>query len=381
MGTPTWQDMTARRLWRHALTSPGTSAADVVGAMCGAHAQVMSAAEVSLGLRLEGADRTHVRAALWETHELVKTFGPRGTVHLLPTRELPLWTAALSAAQRAGNPSPKGALLTPDQTDELVEASAAVLAGTEMTVDELTEALAERAGSWAADPVMDAFQAKWPRWRQATHTLANRGSLCFGPMRGRKITYTSPRRWLPDAAPADTERALAHVLTGYLRAYGPATPQHFAQWLSAPRRWAVELFASMGGLVEPVEVEGATLYQVAGDAAAPPAPAPEVLLLPYFDAYTVGCHPRDVVFPGPARRRALARGQAGTHPVLFVDGVAAGVWHHRRSGRHLDITVEALAPLPPARRDAVAEQAERIGRILQASPRLAFDTVTVGPHA
>ncbi|MEE2037078.1 winged helix DNA-binding domain-containing protein [Nocardiopsis sp. CT-R113] len=382
MGTPTtWQDMTARRLWRHALTSPGASTADVVGAMCGAHAQIMSAAEVSVGLRLADTDRTHVRAALWDTHELVKTFGPRGTVHLLPTRELPLWTAALTAAQRAGNPAPKGALLTPEQTEELVEGAAAVLADAEMTVDELTEALAARVGSWAADPVMDAFQAKWPRWRQATHTLANRGSLCFGPMHGRKVTYTSPHRWLPGFTPADTDQALAHVVTGYLRAYGPATPQHFAQWLSAPRRWASELFASLGELVEPVEVEGHAAYRVAGDTEPAPAPAPDVLLLPYFDAYTVGCHPRDVVFPGPARERALARGQAGNYPVLYLDGLAAGIWHQRRSGRHLDVTVEALVPLSPARREAVAEQADRVGLILQATPRLTFGTVTVGPHA
>jgi len=45
------------------------------------------------------------------------------------------------------------------------------------------------------------------------------------------------------------------------------------------------------------------------------------------------------------------------------------------------VTVEALDPLSPTRREAVAEQADRIGLILQATPRLTFGTVTVGPHA
>ncbi|MFD6096391.1 winged helix DNA-binding domain-containing protein [Nocardiopsis flavescens] len=382
MGTPvTWQDTAARRLWRHGLATPFDSAADAVSAMCGAHAQVMSAAELSVGLRLAGADRTHVRSALWDTHELVKTFGPRGTVHLLPARELPLWTAALDAAARAGNPAPKGALLSPDQVDGLVEAAAEVLADRELTVDELTAALAERAGPWAADRVMDAFQDKWPRWRAATHTLANRGALCFGPARGRKATYTSPRRWLPGFAPAEADAALEHVVVSYLRAYGPATPQHFARWMSAPRRWAGALFASLEGRIEPVEVEGLVAYRVAGDVEAPPGPPPEALLLPYFDAYTVGAQPREVVFPGEAYRRALAGGQAGNHPVLYVNGVAAGVWHQRRSGRRLEVTVEALVSLSGARRARVAEQVERIGGVLQAVPRLAFGEVTVGPHA
>ena len=72
-------------------------AAGVVRAMCGAHAQVLSAAELSIGLRLDGADRDDVQRALWQHRTLVKTRGPRGTVHLLPTDDLPMWTGALAA--------------------------------------------------------------------------------------------------------------------------------------------------------------------------------------------------------------------------------------------------------------------------------------------
>ncbi len=56
--------------------------------MAGVHAQVMSAAELSLGLRVQGTTREDVAAALWEERSLVKTFGPRGTVHLLRADDL-----------------------------------------------------------------------------------------------------------------------------------------------------------------------------------------------------------------------------------------------------------------------------------------------------
>src|SRR5262245_13533778 len=94
-----WSEVWARRLERHALAAPTRDArpADVAGAICGAHAQVMAAAELSVGLRLVGATRAAVREALWSEHSLLKTFGPRGTVHLLPARDLPMWTGALSA--------------------------------------------------------------------------------------------------------------------------------------------------------------------------------------------------------------------------------------------------------------------------------------------
>jgi hypothetical protein len=62
----TWAEVRARRLDRHALTAPSdATAADIVAAICGAHAQVMSAAELSVALRLARATRADVRAALW----------------------------------------------------------------------------------------------------------------------------------------------------------------------------------------------------------------------------------------------------------------------------------------------------------------------------
>lgn len=58
--------------------------------MLGAHAQVPSATELSIGVRTEGLTRADVRAAPWEDGSLVLTHGPRGTVHLLlPAAELP----------------------------------------------------------------------------------------------------------------------------------------------------------------------------------------------------------------------------------------------------------------------------------------------------
>ncbi len=256
----TWAQVIARRLERHALSAPSQDArpADVVATICGAHAQVLSAAELSIGLRVARITRTDVREALWTEHSLVKTFGPRGTVHLLPAQHLPMWTGALSAIPHAPSPFPKDVRLTPEQTEAVVEAIAAALDDAELTIDELTEAITASAGSWAGDLVMPAFNGMWPRWRQAVDTAVHRGALCFGPNRGRNITYTSPRRWLPGFRPADGPTALAEVVKRYLYAYGPATPQQFAQWLAAPRRWATELFDSLAGELQQVEVDGAS---------------------------------------------------------------------------------------------------------------------------
>src|SRR5262249_61131796 len=87
----TWGGVTARRMARHALTEPATglSPAGIAGGLCGAHAQVLSAAELSIGRRVAGAARSDVQRALWQGRTPVKTVGPRRATHPLATAGSP----------------------------------------------------------------------------------------------------------------------------------------------------------------------------------------------------------------------------------------------------------------------------------------------------
>jgi hypothetical protein len=368
-----WAQVCARRLARQGLAEPLPGGpADVSSATAGTHAQVLSAAELGIALRLDGATRADVRHALWTERSLVKTFGPRGTVHLLPSRELPMWTGVLSAVPWR-NPMPAELQLTDEQTEAVLAAIEHAVAEAELTVDELTDAIVAACGSWAGDPVMEAFQGKWPRWRQVMHLAGIRGTLCFGPNRGRNVTYTSPRRWLPGLVPADD--AVPEVLARYLHAYGPSTPERFANWIGAPVPWARSAFESAA--VEEVEVDGEPAWVSKGDAEPPGEPPRGLRLLPYFDpyAYSVG-NDKARLNPGVAARRA-----AGNFQVLLVDGVVGGLWHQRRTGRRVAVTVEPFGSLPKRRQRELAEQVERVGAILEATPELTIGEVSVGGHA
>ncbi len=169
-----------------------------------------------------GATRADVQSALWQERTLVKTFGPRGTIHLLPTADLPMWTGALSVLPSPVPRHPEGVRFSPGQAEEVIAAIGDALANIELTVDELTEAIAGRAGPWAVERTMEAFGDRWPRWRQLTSTAAHRGMLCFGPDRARKVTYTNPHRWLPGFRPTEGGVALRALVTRYLELPGPA---------------------------------------------------------------------------------------------------------------------------------------------------------------
>ena len=371
MTSMTWQQVCARRLDRHGLSTPlDTDPAGVVSAVAGTHAQVLSAAELSIALRLPSATRTTVRDALWKSRDLVKTFGPRGTVHLLPTAELPMWVAALAEVPQTRTQMPDAVRMTCDQTEQVLAAIADAVRDAELTVDELSDAVVAATGSWAGDLVMEAFQGKWPRWRQVLPLAGMRGLVCFGPNRGRKTTYTSP-----GPLAASSGDPVRWALERYLHAFGPSTPARFANWLTAPDAWAREVFQSAD--LEPVDVDGDEQWVLAGDTSVPEDPPTGLRLLPYFDtyAYAVG-NDRARLNPGKAATRAK-----GNFQVLLVDGVIAGLWHQKRSGRKLALTVEPFVRLTKARERALDEQVDRIAKILDATPTVTIGEVTVGGHA
>ena len=88
-----------RRIDRHHL---GTGkASDVVAAarrIGGLHAQVTASAAGSAALRL--ITEPDLDTALYERRSLVRTWAARGTLHLLPAEDLPLWVAAMSTRTR-----------------------------------------------------------------------------------------------------------------------------------------------------------------------------------------------------------------------------------------------------------------------------------------
>ena len=378
MTSPSWPAVNARRLAQHGLAAgfpPATDPAHVAAAISGVHAQVLSAAEVSVALRVDGATRDDVRRALWHDRTLVKTFGPRGTVHLLPAADLGRWMTALGAIPWR-SPFREGVRMSDDETHTVIGAIGEALRGGELTVDELTEAVGDLAGPWAVEPVMPAFQTLWPRWRQITDRAAYAGMLCYGPDRARKVTYARP----PETDPVGADEAVAWAIEQYLRSYGPATPASFAPWFGSAPAWAAEQMAAHPGLVR-VVLDGEVAFDLPGASYDVP-PAAGVRLLPYFDAFVVGSRPRHLLFPGRARERALApSGQAGNYPVLLVDGAVAGVWHQKRTGRRLAVTVEPLRRLTRTLVAGLEEQVARLGEIVEADAELTVGEVNVGPHA
>jgi hypothetical protein len=385
MRSLTWKEVWSRRLSQHALLAPRhrEELVEVVRTVAGIHAQMLPAAELSIGVRLADITRQEVRAELWQRRRLIKTYGLRGTVHLFPSDELWLWMAALRANRRPDEIRWLAQMgLEMRQKEAIVDAIGDALDGRSLTRQELGLEVARRVGSWATEAVSPAFGGQWPRWLVTLGDAATAGLLCFGPNQGSKVTFVRPDQWLGGHESVDEATALREVFRRYLSAYGPATPRDFAQWFGMPPKAALPLMQELADELEEVSVEGHAAWMLASEATGYWPEAQDVVrVLPHFDCYLIGCHPRDRLLPEAWAKRGLTRGSIGNLPLVLVDGVVAGVWQQRQKGGRLEVRVEPFQPFSLNQHQHLEAAATRVGEILEAkSVSLTVGAVEACPH-
>jgi winged helix DNA-binding protein len=370
-----WHQVHAWRLSQHGL-SPRLSSRDVVEAVrrtAGIQAQVMSAAELALVTRVEGLSAQEIRSALWQDHRLVKTWAMRATLHVLETRDLPLYVAALSFREFR-NWSAHAAYygLSPAQHEAFLSAVPQVVGRDPMTREQLAIALAEQTGiAHVHDVILSSG------WGTLLRQSALRGDLCFGPNQGQHVTFVNPRAWMGAWPSIEPEQALQELVRRYLRAYGPATAEDFARWC-----WdgggiiqAKKLFGSMNEELEEVDVEGwrAVALRATLEPMQRLEPAETIHLLPLFDAYTIGM-PRDgeQLLAG-ASRRLVFRPAGWISAVVLVNGSIQGVWQSTTRRSQTLVKVQLFCSPTAVIRKGIEAEVERLRDFFKTNVSLEYE--------
>lgn len=360
-----WHQVLTFRLERQFLhaRAPAGSLFDVARALCGVRAQLPSTAELTLWARVEGLEHGEVTRALEEERTLVKTW-IRNTLHVVPADDLALYVAVL-------RPRPEGPGdawlrmrgVTRKQYDAIVENVPRALDGRPRRREQLADRLAELAGP-------DVREAVLFSWGGVLKQSARFGDLCFGPPRGRNVTFVRPDRWLRRTLQADPEEAGRDFVRRVLGAYGPVSAVDLGRWIEEPTRARALLRACADELAE-VEVEGYRAWALAGDLEVlEGARRPRsVRLLPAFDQYVTGPRPREAFVPPEHTRRVYGQ-QGQVSPVLLVDGRAAGVWSFEHRGAAVRVEVVPFQALRPKARGALVDEVERLAGFLGGSPEL-----------
>ena len=352
--------MHAFRLAGHHLNTraPKKDLTRVVGDIGGVQAQVMSAAELQVGVRV-ACKVEDVRTALWKDRSLVKTWLMRGTLHLVPAVDLPLYTAALRTRSiRSINAWLKFIQLTEPEFMSLLGSLGDALDGSPMTREELIA----KVGHGRSEHIRDVLKSGWGGMLKP---VARRGLLCFGPNRGQSVTFVRPDLWLDSWSELDPDVALVEVARRYLRAYGPATKDDFARWWGA---WPGVGKAAWAGLADdlvPVSIEGRRADILAGDLPnlGQASVGSSVRLLPAFDPYLMGHSNRDHLFDAAYRAR-VSRTAGWISAVVLIDGRVAATWSHAIVRDRLRIALEPFRSLPPKLRPEIRRRAEELAATL-----------------
>jgi hypothetical protein len=357
-----WEQVRAFRLGRSLDGTGGI--VETARRLGGVHAQVMSSAELALAARVDDLSVEDVREALWERRELVKTWAMRGTLHLLPADDLPLWAGALRTRSYLWRTAAWTRYfgISLEELETLVAAIGSALDGRGLTRQELAEAVGGLAGPRAEEQLASG-------WGTLLKPVAMEGGLVFGPSRGRNVAFVTPHEWIGPFEPHASDDAMSEVVRRWLRVYGPGSHLDLARWWGVSDGRARKALDALGEELVEVSVEGRPSRALAVDAAALQGAAAgrRARLLPGFDPHIVGFFPREGLV-APELLARVSRTAGWISPVVLVGGEVAGVWKHELRGGTLAITVEPFRRLAAARVRELSEDAERFALALGATP-------------
>jgi Winged helix DNA-binding domain len=336
------------RLRAQRLAPPSSGAmanvVQIVKGMCGIQAQEASAAALAVRVRSTGLVAADVERARVEERTIIRTWGPRGTLHLLATEDLGWLLSLLGPVFVAGARRRREELgLDEDTYERGVRIISDILANQgPLTRAELFEQL-------AAHGLLLEGQAR-------PHLLgraALEGIVCLGPDRGSEPTYVLLSDWVEQEHKGHSlSEAAAHaeLTRRYLGAYGPATPEDQAMWSGMPLKSTRAAWQHVADQLMEVEVAGAPAWMLKSRAAwlddELTIHPPIVRLLPRFDSYLLGYQQRDLAV-APQYAKRINAGGGIIHPTVMVDGRLVGIWKSTRKSSHLDVMVEPFDQLAP----------------------------------
>lgn len=328
-----------------------------VQAVVGLQAQDLPAALLSARVRSRGLTANSLRQAREVERTLVWTWSLRGTLHLQASEDarwlLPLLAPGLQAAHQSRfrqlGWDAENSLLGLKLLEEVL------LSRTVLLRSEIAELLEEH---------------HLPFEGQATvHLLyraALKGILCAGPLYGSKPAYVAFQDWIGELQILPADEALSRLALLYLAAYVPAQPEDLAAWSGLGKSQARRAFQLVNDQLLQVEYDGRQVWMLKEQErwlSLLPAEDPAVRLLPRFDTFLMGYASRAFMVPGEFARRINAGGGI-IHPVVLLNGRAAGTWKMQRKAHLLVIQVDPFKALPAWSLPLIEQEIQDIQRFL-----------------
>lgn len=350
------------RLSRHHLAgSYGADLPTIARDICGAQAQIMSAAYLQFWARNHQVRRADVETQLWQKRSLVKTSLMRQTVHLIPAEEFPIYIAALRSSRIAAVLRVMGRFgIDREEADGL----------TALIMESLSSGPLGRTA--IADFVRPKVSRRIRSWMSKVWSIVripvSEGLICYGPGEGNEVCFIRSDQWLKKHKAVDSQKARVELFRRYLRAYGPATLRDFCHWSGMTAGEVRPLEKILKGELCEVLVEKHPCLLLREDLKTLEKAASAescVHLLPHFDPYLLGHREKDHLVPS-RHYKSVYRNQGWISPAVLVNGSITGTWSYRVKSRRVHVRVELFAQISREIRAAVAQDAQRFSEFFHA---------------
>ncbi len=282
----------------------------------GLQAQVLSAAALGMRVRSTGLHASDVNRALNDDRSIVRGWLMRGTLHMVAAEDF-RWLVQLLGPVFVRASATRHTQLSLD--DDVKTRGVAAI-----------RKILTDSGPIARYELVDRLRRRGialdPKTQAPIHLIglaALHGVLCLGPERDNgDPTYVLVDDWVRPARTLSREVALGELARRYFAAYGPATVEDLGAWSGISMAEARSAVTTAKASLAEVTIQGQPGFvRKDRQTRVTKSAAPQVRLLPAFDAYLLGYRRRDLAVP-PALQRRLQRGGGWLHPAVVVNGRA-----------------------------------------------------------
>lgn len=345
---------------------------NVVDRICGLQAQAALTPFLSLWSRVEDFSDELLDEALFTTKSLAKTWVMRGTLHVIPSEDLPIYNHALRTMwfEHHGRFMRAPDWPTIEERRQLIYPKIMeALSEEPLRRKELSNKV-RRLLSDDSKPYERLFSG----WGGILKETAYQGLTIHAQPCERESCFARLDSWLPavDLNSVTEEEAQKKLLIKYFRGYGPASQQDFSLWsglIAADSRRAIE---NAEHVLAQIKVEGVnkpllilredlkTLQSIDIDEHAP------ACLLPKFDSILLGHKNRSRIVRDEFKRFVFKPKVGDIAATVLVNGHAVGTWRHKKTKHTLTVTVKPLEKIAKEDIKEVEQRARALSQYLEA---------------
>ncbi len=318
---------------------------------------------------MENFENESLNKSLYRDKSLVKTWVMRGTLHIIPSRDLPTYNQALRRMwlEHHGRYMRTPDWPSPEERKNLIHPRILeALAGKPLKRKELNA----KVQSLLKDD-SKPYQRLFSGWGGILKETAYEGLTVHAQPCNRESCFARLDKWLPeiDLESMDEESAQKRLLIRYLRGYGPATQQDFCLWSGMMAGEAKRAIENSSRLLEKVKVEGKkelylmlkddirTLDSTSSDEEVP------AYLLPKFDSILLGHKDRTRIVQDKYTKRVFKKAGDVAATVL-INGQVVGTWRQKKSRSTLIVIITPFAKIGKEDMQQIEERAKKLSQFM-----------------